>query len=547
MASEGQTTERKRLWQWRNAACCIAAASLLFFPSWEEMFPGTTKQTIQGVTVALNGLVALWGQIILLGSLGYLGFSRMRSPRIKRSLGLLAALCIFAVILPVVLRYLLHTSLGISRAQFLSHIGRKGLLIAGLVPTTSTLIAISLRPELAMRAVKALFLILLPAPFFFTWTIVRSIPGSAPMAPNGPAPNHGPPRPTKAVVLIFDELDEEFAFQARPRWIPMPMFDRFAKEYGSYPNCWPVAGETYRSLPSLATGRPWLGAGTGRGLEVLLKSPTNKGWQTWTKTDDLFVSVGTRGWRTRNVQWLHTLSSAFLEPRAGLTVYHQSDEPGWDHACWAYQTAWGTLRRSWEGVGSNLRLTARLVQNPAYMDDLPFRREAMIQRMVQDLMDTLTLRQTDLIWAHLPCPHAPAFWDARKGRFLESWDPRVSSLDNMAFADIILGRVREQMERQGDWDGALVVITSDHWQRAGTGENIPLIPGKYDRLDGYRVPLLVKWPRQQAPYRREGPVCTTSVRRIVETVADGVPGGPDFPMDPPPQGLADLLLRPQKQ
>jgi membrane-anchored protein YejM (alkaline phosphatase superfamily) len=115
----------------------------------------------------------------------------------------------------------------------------------------------------------------------------------------------------------------------------------------------------------------------------------------------------------------------------------------------------------------------------------------------------------------------------------------------MAFADLILGEVREQMERQGDWEGAVVVITSDHWQRTQSGENLPLTPRKYDHLDGYRVPLLVKWPGHQAPYRMDRPVSNLSVRRMVEAVAAGVPGGPDFPMDPPPKGIADLLVRPQ--
>ena len=544
--SAGEVRMGWREWPWRNAAVCLSAASLLFFPSWEEMYPLTARQIAQGVTVTFQGLGALWGEILLLGALGYLIFSQLRSPGLKKVMGLLAAGSIF-IAMARGFSHLLQHVLGMNRVGLLTHLGRKGLLVSGLVLAAAILLAVCFRPGLTLRAAKAIFLILLPAPILFTWTIARGIPGSTPMAPNNPSPTTGPARPPKAIVLIFDELDGEFAFQSRPPWIPMPQFDRFAREYGSYPNCWPVAGGTYRSLPSLATGRPWLGAVSGRGLEVLLKAPSNGVWQTWTETDDLFVSVGSRGWSTRMVQWTHTLSSSFLDRRAGLTVYHQSDAIGWERAAWAYQTAWGTVKRSWEGVGSNLRRTTRLLRDPANLDDLPLNRQAMILKMLQDLRDTLTDRRTDLVWALLPCPHFPAFWDARKGRFLESREPGVSNLDNMAFADLILGSVREQMERQGDWDGALVVITSDHWQRVGAGENIPSMPGKYDHLNGYRVPLLVKWPGQQVPYLKGEPVCTLSVRRMVEAVAAGVPGGPNFPMDPPPQGLADLLVRPQWQ
>lgn len=544
--SAGEPRMSWREWPWRNAAVCLSAASLLFFPSWEEMYPGTQMQTHRGVTVTLQGLGALWGEILLLGALSYLLFSQLRPPGLKKAMGLLAAGSLFIVMVPG-LSHLLQSSLGMGRAGLLAQTGRKGLIITGLVITAIVLLAICFRSGLVLRSVKAMLLILLPAPILFTWTIARCIPGSAPMAPSGPSPTIGPPRPPKAVVLIFDELDWDFAFQSRPVWIPMTQFDRFAREYGSYSNCWPVAGETYRSLPSLATGHPWLGAVPGRGLEVLLKAPSSGVWQTWKETNDLFVSMGSRGWRTRMVQWHHTLSTPFLDYRAGLTVYHQSDLPGWEHATWAYQTPWGTLQRSWEGVGLSLQRTARLLRDPDYMDDIPLRRKTMILEMLQDLKDTLTRRRTDLVWAHLPCPHVPAFWDARKGRFLESRESGVSNLDNMAFADLILGGVREQMERQGDWDGALVIITSDHWQRALAGENLPSMPGKYDHLDGYRVPLLVKWPGQQASYRRDEPVCTLSVRRMVEAVAAGDPGGPNFPMDPPPQGLADLLIRPQGQ
>jgi len=404
---------------------------------------------------------------------------------------------------------------------------------------------VGLRPGLALRAAKVLFLALLPAPFLFTWTIARGLPGTSPMAPNGPPPATGPPRPPRAVVLIFDEMDGEFAFQARPPWIRMPQFDRFAQDYGSYPNCWPVAGETYRSLPSLATGRPWLGAVPGRGLEVQLKSVPDGTWRTWTETDDLFASVGNRGWHTRMEQWHHTFPTAFLDRRPGLTVYHQCDLPGWEQAAWAYRTAPGALRRSWACVGANLGRTVRRLRDLGDMDEVPVRRQTMILKLFQDLKDTLALRRSDLVWAHLPCPHAPAFWDARQGRFLGSRVPGASNLDNMAYADLILGEVRAQLERQGDWDGALVVVTADHWQRANSGENVPPLPGKYDHLDGYRVPLLVKWPGQKAPYRHEAPVCTLSVRPMVEAVAAGVPVGADFPMVPPPGGLADLLVRPQ--
>lgn len=441
----------------RNLTICLSGASLLFLRTWRELYPDPGYQMERGLATTPGSLMALLAMILLVGCGGYGVLTRVRSERLRMWLALAAGGAVLAAMAPIFFRDVLSAFLGLSRSFLIGSLGPWAIAMVGLGMLGAGAILLWLRPRLVLGGLKALFLILAPAPCLFTWAILRNLPGTTPTRANAPLMTTSMPTPPKAVVLIFDELDFDYAFRYRPAWVRMPQFDRFTREYGSYDRCWPAAGSTYRSLPSLATGRYWLGAVPEHSLDVLIKDPVDGRWKAWNTTDDLFTNLGARGWRTHMIHWHHAFSEAWRRQRPGLTTYRQSDAPNWEEAQRAYLTFPGSVGRCWTGLAASFREEARFLVKKGSLADVPGNRRDMILKMLQDLMATLRSRQTELVWAHLPCPHSPAFWNARTGKFLEKPDPQVGNLDNMAFADQILGQVRSQLEGQGDWDRALVV------------------------------------------------------------------------------------------
>lgn len=527
----------------RGFFVCLSAASLLFLKTWGELFPLTDMRLIRGIVPRPEALVALWGLILLLSCSALWVHSRIRSQRFGVLASLGAAALVLAAMTPSMARILVHLRAGSHPPLLLRGPGLAGWAGAGLVLAAGAVLAGCLRPRGLQQALAALFLVLSPFPFLATFTILKGMPGAVPRADmNLPIPASLPHRPVKAIVLIFDEWDFEYAFPARPGYLHLPNIDRFAGEYGQYTHCWPTAGETYRSLPALATGQIFSEATPGPGLQVRLQMAETGAWTTWSQQDDLFTSVAKLGWSTRMIQWLHVPSASFLERRPGLSIFHGGVYLDWKAADDAYLTLNGSLRRiltSFNGIASDY---ARM----AHPSDSSRAIRAKIEftnAMVADLYGTLATQRTDLVWAHLPMPHSPAIWDARHHRVLDHQTPGVSNLDNMELADQVLGEVRRILESQGTWDGALVILTSDHWQRKDSGDHLPPNPGKYERDEGLRVPLLVKWPRQHTSWTVDDPVCTRSIRRMVETAALGQSPGQAFRMDPPPAGLRTLLLK----
>lgn len=522
---------------------CVSASSLLFLKTWGELFPLTDMRLIRGIVPRPVALVALWGLILLLSCSALWIQSRIRSQQLRLIAGLAAAVLVLVAMAPSMARILIHLRAGSHPPVLLRGPGLAGLAGAGCLLAAAAVLACFLRPRSLLNVLSTLFLVLSPFPFLATFTILKGMPGAVPRADmNLPIPASLPQRPLKAMVLIFDEWDYEYAFPARPCYLHLPNIDRFAGEYGQYTHCWPTAGETYRSIPALATGRIFSEATPGPGLQVRLQPVGTGDWTTWTQQDDLFTSAARMGWSTRMIQWLHVPSAAFLERRPGLSIFHGGVYLDWKAADDAYLTLPGTLGRiltSFNGIASDY---ARMA-HPSDSSRAIRAKSEFTKAMLGDLYGTLTARRTDLVWAHLPLPHSPAIWDARHQRMLEHPAPGVSNLDNMELADQVLGEVRRILEAQGTWDGALVVLTSDHWQRKDSGDHLPPNPGKYERDDGLRVPLLVKWPRQRTAWTVDKPVCTRSIRRMVETAAAGQYPEKAFEMDPPPAGLRTLLLK----
>jgi arylsulfatase A-like enzyme len=92
-------------------------------------------------------------------------------------------------------------------------------------------------------------------------------------------------------------------------------------------------------------------------------------------------------------------------------------------------------------------------------------------------------------------------------------------LENVAYADSLVGRVLQMLDRHGRYDDALVVLASDHGE--AFMEHGRFLHSQNVHREVLHIPLVVKWPRSVTGFRGivDEPV---SLLDLVPTLVDGL-------------------------
>ena len=132
--------------------------------------------------------------------------------------------------------------------------------------------------------------------------------------------------------------------------------------------------------------------------------------------------------------------------------------------------------------------------------------------MQEKTIQLAALSEYDLIFSHLIGLHSPYVFDSKNEQYVIFRDSVIGYFDHMALADTTLGRIRAAMEHEGQWDDALVIVSSDHWWR-----NSAAYDGKID----HRVPYIIKMPGQKNGIVYEKPIQTVVTYSFLLAVMDG--------------------------
>jgi hypothetical protein len=102
-----------------------------------------------------------------------------------------------------------------------------------------------------------------------------------------------------------------------------------------------------------------------------------------------------------------------------------------------------------------------------------------------DALTLATEMEYDLVLIHWPLPHAPYFFDRRRGTPTAANRGPAGYVDNLVLTDVVLGELLDAIDSCSAERSSAVIVTSDHWWRASAS-----FDGRTDR----RVPFGVRLP-----------------------------------------------------
>lgn len=306
-------------------------------------------------------------------------------------------------------------------------------------------------------------------------------------------PHPGLPSAHRVVIVVFDEMDNEIAFTRRPTDLKLPNFDALRLTSVTFDSAYSPGPNTNEAMPSYLLSRrvESLRPLSVNSFSALLKD----GRRVLSDTaSSIFSGPAAAGARTALVGF----ALPYCRLRFTAMVDHCEEIP---------IVGGGTVDVQNEGFWSAVAQQTQSL--------LPFSgRRARIARLrvVTEIAADLAADSSySLVLLHLPVPHYPWIWDRRTNQFRGNILGDDGYFGNLALADRVLGRMRDEMMRRGTWDATTFIVTSDHPWR------LKLSQGRSS--DG-RIPLMIKLPGMKEGERIATPTNSIVVSLLLPGLID---------------------------
>jgi hypothetical protein len=294
------------------------------------------------------------------------------------------------------------------------------------------------------------------------------------LAQHHAAPSLPPPVPVAAgqprvVWILFDETDQRLAFDQRPSGLQMPEFDRFRQETLYATNAYPPGDSTLLSIPGLLSGVRFDRATIKSSSDLELRLADTGQTTGWRALPSVFDSARELGVNSALVGWYHPYDRVL-----GRSLSYCSWYPHFSYESARAPTYAAALWRELACLGGSRRTRQIYIE--------------LSQKCLADAQECVTNRAYGLVFLHLPPPHKPGIYDPATGQCTSSGVNKVTGyFNNLALADLFLGKVRRALESADEWDTSWVILSADHsWRESEL----------YDHRRDLRVPFLLKAPGQ---------------------------------------------------
>jgi hypothetical protein len=305
-----------------------------------------------------------------------------------------------------------------------------------------------------------------------------------------------PPRHAggRVVWILFDELDQRAAFDARPAGLALPELDGLQQEGFFAHNAYAPARETRLSLASMLLGRQigWAMPDGSATLPCALDGEPEAAAvrDCWSEYRNVFQAARSLGVNVGVAGWYHPYCRIVFEAVSDCT--------------WAGLPYWNSPRvvdsldQLWQEVLDPIPIVGARSGPGTRV------RRAHLEAFAR--IRTAALRiaadpEIGLALLHFPIPHHPDIYDPDLGE-LSVTDER-SYFDNLLLTDRTLGEVRAAMQAANLWQASTLIVTSDHWWRGIHRGDWGLTQAEEEVFaDGAnrRIPFLVKLPGESVRF-----------------------------------------------
>jgi hypothetical protein len=514
----------------RHAILALSLSNLCFFNAWREVLSpeGFSYLYYWKQYPGYAALEALVINVLLVAILFYAGLNLLR--RFGGPQGMKLTYLIFIVTLLRVLNNIRSQFDNLNTSHLREVIGRGGYLAIVIVVLSLLTFAI-VRYGLRSVARAATWILLIWSPFGLvglgqaTWLVFKYGPPVTQEKTPAPELKTDPAAKPRVLWLIFDEMDQNLAFAARPEGVRLPEFDRFRAESFFASNAYPPAGHTSQSIPALLTGQLISQVRPIAPSELSLTIPPGDHPVTWSSQSDVFSDARSLGMNTALVGWYHPYCRVI-----GDRLTHCRWEPGTQRLDSSKLSLKKNLVRQEIDLLRLIPFAYRIFTSrfPDRGRDYGSEHVADTEALAREAKDVVADERFGLVFIHLSVPHPPYIYNRSDEKLISN--PTGNYLDNLALADRMFGQLRQRMEQAGAWDRTTIIVSSDHWWRSDYWRNRIFWSKADEAIAGtvdHRVPFMIKLSEQKTGTTFSSQFNTVLTRELIGEIMHGKLTQPD--------------------
>ena len=306
------------------------------------------------------------------------------------------------------------------------------------------------------------------------------------------------PKGTRVVIVLFDEFDYHLAFEAQRHGLRLPNLDRLREKAFFALDARSPSDQTMVAVPSILTGRKFVEVKATGPRKIAMRTRGSQDWTDWADEANIFRDAKTKGLRPAIAGWYLPYCRIFSADLA---------------ACSWWQASFVAFPSTNEWHRNMRNQLAAAIEAPR-VSPLPIslQREAD-EEILGELMPA-AIRQTgdpslDLVFLHLPMSHAPYFYNRATSSFGPESPRSEGYWNGLALTDKCLGMILDAASAKAVKDRTVLMLTSDHSYREPIN-----VGAKRD----YRVPFIVRFPRDSRGVDYPASLETTTLRRVVAAI-----------------------------
>jgi hypothetical protein len=348
------------------------------------------------------------------------------------------------------------------------------------------------------------------------WMFCATLHADTSFLPAPAPPSTLTPPPGRVLWIVLDELGQSPLYEHRLPGLNLPNLDTLRDQSTLFTHVVPAGDATEAVLPALITGQP---------VRRILTSPTGaltlvtpSGHHSLNPQDTVFHDADALGYRSAVVGWYNPYCR--ILPRV-LTS-----------CVWSgHMTLDVTFPESTAAANILHPLLRLLRKIPNFLHPRPGLRLDDYDSSLAHTQDFIELDhdstaalndpRLNFLLLHMPVPHPLGIWDRHTRRFAIG---HSSYVDNLALADLYLGRIRAQLQAAHQWDDATIVLMGDHsWRTWILWAGGPAWSPQDQQIlrstrNDDRPAFLVKLPHQSQPAQLTQPFAAENTRALLDSL-----------------------------